>query len=157
MNKKDRERKKNVKQNNKRLHLNIYSVAKLTSVVEDSEEVEGDVSVLLLRYFLFIARSSAFQLAQASRSLNACSNTHTQILANKKKWIDSMVTTLSFYISTNSLPNKKNATMRRNKLMRKKQKKKSRLSRAIDKKEKHVHCVSRKQQHASIVLKREMK
>jgi hypothetical protein len=36
--------------------LNIRSNAKLTSVVEDSEEVEGDVSMLLLRYFLFIAR-----------------------------------------------------------------------------------------------------
>jgi len=39
----------------------------------------------------------------------------------------------------------------------KSKRKKSRLSRAIDEKEKHVHCVSRKQQHASIVLKREMK
>lgn len=36
----------------------------LTSVVKDSEEVEGEVSLLLSRYFLFIARfHRAFQLA----------------------------------------------------------------------------------------------
>jgi hypothetical protein len=80
--------------------------------------------------------------------------TRTQILTNKKKWIDSMITTLAFYISTQSFPNKKKETMRRNKLMGKK---KSRLSRVIYKKEKHAHCVSRKQQHASIILKRKMK
>jgi hypothetical protein len=38
--------------------------AQLTSIVEDSEEVEGDVSMLLSRYFLFIARLyRAFELA----------------------------------------------------------------------------------------------
>jgi hypothetical protein len=42
----------------------MYYDAQLTSVVEDSEEVEGDVSVLLSRYFLFIVRlRRAFQLA----------------------------------------------------------------------------------------------
>jgi len=68
-----------------------------------------------------------------------------------------MIITLAFYISTQSFPNKKKETMRRNKLMGKKEEKKSRLSRVIYKKEKHAHCVSRKQQHASIILKREMK
>lgn len=55
------------------------------------------------------------------------------------------------YSSARSWPNKKEANDDVD------EKKKSRLSRAIDKKEKHVHCVNRKQQHASIVLKREMK
>jgi hypothetical protein len=42
-----------------------FSYEQLTSIVEDSEEVEvGDVSMLLSRYFLFIARlHRAFQLA----------------------------------------------------------------------------------------------
>jgi len=34
----------------------MHCDAQLTSVVEGSEEVEGDVSMLLSRYFLFIAR-----------------------------------------------------------------------------------------------------
>ncbi len=56
-----------------------FSYEQLTSIVEDSEEVEvGDVSMLLSRYFLFIARlGHAFQLAQASWNSNACSNTRT--------------------------------------------------------------------------------
>jgi hypothetical protein len=56
----------------------MHCDAQLTSVVEVSEEVEGDVSMLLSRYFLFIARlGHAFQLAQASWNSNACSNTRT--------------------------------------------------------------------------------
>ena len=38
-------------------NTHTHSDAKLTIIVEDSEEVEGgDVSLLLLRCFLFIAR-----------------------------------------------------------------------------------------------------
>jgi hypothetical protein len=42
----------------------IFFYLQLTSIVEDSKEVEvGDVSMLLSRYFLFIARlNRAFQL-----------------------------------------------------------------------------------------------
>jgi hypothetical protein len=36
-----------------------FSDAKLTIEVEDSDEVEGDVSVLLSGYFLFIACAQA--------------------------------------------------------------------------------------------------
>jgi hypothetical protein len=58
MNEKDE--KKNVKWNNKRLPSKYtFSDAKLTIEVEDSDEVEGDVSVLLSRSFLFIARAQA--------------------------------------------------------------------------------------------------
>jgi hypothetical protein len=52
------------KEDNNNFHINTLYDAQLTSVVEDSEEVEGDVSMLLSRYFLFMARlHHAFQLA----------------------------------------------------------------------------------------------
>ena len=52
-----------------RLHLYADSAVELTSVIEDSDDVEGDDadSVLLVRYFLFMARCAAlFRLTLAS-------------------------------------------------------------------------------------------
>ncbi len=89
--------------------------------------------------------------------MHALKRAHKYSHIKKMDWFDS--SNILFLCNYEEFAEQKGKTMRRrNKLMRKKgRRKKSRLSRAIDKKEKHVHCVNRKQQHASIVLKRRMK